>query len=83
MRKFTVNENDSGQRLDKFITKTTKGLPMSLLYKFIRKKRIKVNGRRAEEKQKLEAGDTIEMYIPDEFFESARQPMSTKKPIFR
>ena len=68
MRSFTVNENDSGQRLDKFITKTTKGLPMSLMYKFIRKKRIKVNGKRAEEKQKLEAGDLIEMYIPDEFF---------------
>ena len=79
MRKFTVNENDSGQRLDKFITKTTKGLPMSLLYKYIRKKRVKVNGRRAEEKQKLEAGDTIEMYIPDEFFEECAAADEYKK----
>ena len=53
MKTFTVNANDSGQRLDKFITKAVKGLPMSLMYKYIRKKRIKVNGRRAEEKQKL------------------------------
>ncbi len=68
MKTFNVNENDSGQRLDKFITKAVKGLPMSLMYKYIRKKRIKVNGKRAEEKQKLEAGDVIEMYIPDEFF---------------
>lgn len=68
MKTFTVNTNDSGQRLDKFITKAVKGLPMSLMYKYIRKKRIKVNGKRAEEKQKLEAGDVIEMYIPDEFF---------------
>lgn len=68
MKTFTVNANDSGQRLDKFITKAVKGLPMSLMYKYIRKKRIKVNGRRAEEKQKLEVGDVIEMYIPDEFF---------------
>lgn len=68
MKSFTVNANDSGQRLDKFITKAVKGLPMSLMYKYIRKKRIKVNGKRAEEKQKLELGDVIEMYIPDEFF---------------
>ena len=68
MKTFTVNANDSGQRLDKFITKAVKGLPMSLMYKYIRKKRIKVNGKRAEEKQKLELGDVIEMYIPDEFF---------------
>lgn len=68
MKTFTVNTNDSGQRLDKFITKAVKGLPMSLMYKYIRKKRIKVNGKRAEERQKLEVGDVIEMYIPDEFF---------------
>lgn len=68
MKTFTVNANDSGQRLDKFISKAVKGLPMSLMYKYIRKKRIKVNGKRAEEKQKLEVGDVIEMYIPDEFF---------------
>jgi len=69
MREFTINSNDSGQRLDKFVSKTVWGLPLSLMYKFIRKKRIKVNGRRAEEKQMLEVGDVVEMYIPDEFFE--------------
>ncbi len=68
MKSFVIKENDSGQRLDKFITKSVKGLPLSLMYKYIRKKRIKVNGKRAEEKQKLEVGDLVEMYIPDEFF---------------
>lgn len=69
MREFTINSNDSGQRLDKFVLKTVWGLPLSLMYKFIRKKRIKVNGKRAEEKQMLSVGDTVQMYIPDEFFE--------------
>jgi len=69
MRSFTVNENDSGQRLDKFITKTVRGLPASLMYKYIRTKRIKVNRKRAEQKQMLAVGDVVEMYIPDEFFE--------------
>lgn len=70
MREFTVNSNDSGQRLDKFVLKTVWGLPLSLMYKYIRKKRIKVNGKRAEEKQILSVGDVVEMYIPDEFFEN-------------
>ena len=70
MRSFTINQNDGGQRLDKFITKTVRGLPVSLMYKYIRTKRIKVNGKRAEQKQMLAAGDLVEMYIPDEFFEA-------------
>ncbi len=70
MREFIINSNDSGQRLDKFVLKTVWGLPLSLMYKFIRKKRIKVNGKRAEEKQMLQVGDVVEMYIPDEFFEN-------------
>ena len=71
MRKFTVNNNDSGQRLDKFVTKATEGMPKSLLYKFIRTKRIKLNGDRAHENDILSVGDVIEMYIPDEFFGGA------------
>lgn len=68
MHSFTINRNDSGQRLDKFVLKATRALPLSLMYKYIRTKRIKVNGRRAEQKQMLAAGDLVEMYIPDEFF---------------
>lgn len=67
MQKFTLNKNDGGQRLDKFLSKSLKGIPMSLLYKYIRKKRVKVNGKRAKENQILSAGDIIELYIPDEF----------------
>lgn len=71
MRSFTCNTNDAGQRLDKFITKTVRGLPQSLLYKYIRKKRIKINGNRAHENDILSVGDVVEMYIPDEFFDGA------------
>lgn len=67
MQKFILNKNDAGQRLDKFLSKSLKGIPLSLLYKYIRKKRVKVNGKRAKENQMLEAGDIIELYIPDEF----------------
>lgn len=68
MKQFIINENDANQRLDKFITKTAPLLPKSLLYKYIRLKRIKVNRKRAEINTKLNIGDTVDMYINDEFF---------------
>ena len=96
MRSFTCNTNDAGQRLDKFITKTVRGLPQSLLYKYIRKKRIKVNGSRAHENDILSVGDVVEMYIPDEFFDgmpdagkasgkasAAHTPSATDTPLSR
>ncbi len=69
MRKFIINKNDANQRLDKFISKAVPLLPMSLLYKYIRKKRIKVGGKKAELSYRLCEGDIIELYINDEFFE--------------
>ena len=74
MKRFVINENDAGQRLDKFVTKATAGMPSSLLYKYIRKKRIKVNGRRCEASDRLSPGDVVEMYVPDEFFEKESSP---------
>ncbi len=68
MKSFTVQKNDAGQRLDKFITKAVPLLPQSLLYKYIRLKRIKVNGKRAEISTRLMQNDVVDMYINDEFF---------------
>ena len=68
MKTFTISKNDSGQRLDKFISKAVPALPKSLMYKYIRTKRIKVNSKRAEISTKLNEGDVVDMYINDEFF---------------
>lgn len=68
MRELVIGPNDAGQRLDKFITKTL-DLPMSLLYKSIRLKKIKVNRKRAENNTILAVGDTIQCFLADEFFE--------------
>ncbi len=69
MKKFIINKNDSGQRLDKFLSKAVPLLPKSLLNKYIRLKRIKINGKRTEFNYKLEEKDILELYINDEFFE--------------
>ncbi len=70
MRSFTAGENDAGQRADKFLSKAVPLLPKNLMYRYIRQKRIKINGRRCEISQKIQVGDVIDMYINDEFFES-------------
>lgn len=68
MKSFEIKQNDANQRLDKFIRKSLPNLPQSLMYKYIRLKRIKVNGKRAEISTMLKVGDKIDMYINDEFF---------------
>lgn len=71
IKSFTITKNDADQRLDKFITKSVPNLPKSLMYKYIRLKRIKVNSKRAEISTRLRVGDTVDMYINDEFFEKS------------
>ena len=68
MRTFIIAHNDAGQRLDKFLTKAVKALPKSLLYKFIRTKKIKVNRKSADIGYMLCEGDSVELFISDEFF---------------
>ncbi len=79
MKELTVGKNDAGQRLDRFIGKTVPLLPESLLQKYIRLKRIKVNGKGAKRDTRIEAGDLIQLYINDEFFEKPREENSYLK----
>ena len=73
MKEFIINRNDSGQRLDKFVLKAVPRLPQSMMYKAIRNKRIKINGKRAEISSRLCEGDTVQMYLNDEFFDSVTE----------
>ena len=57
MKSITIEKNDAGQRLDKFLTKTLPHLPQSMMYKYIRTKRIKRNGKRCTISDRLEPGN--------------------------
>lgn len=82
MREFTINKNDSGQRVDKFLQKAVPRLPKSLMYKYIRMKRIKLNGARCEISTRLNEGDIMQLYINDEFFgETAQKDFLAAPPI--
>lgn len=45
MKEFTIKKNDAGQRLDRWLGKTLPLLPAPLAQKYIRLKRVKVNGK--------------------------------------
>ena len=73
MKEFTIGKNDAGQRLDRFLAKAVPLLPASLAQKYIRIKRIKLNGGRAERDTRLQDGDLLQLYINDEFFDKPRE----------
>jgi 23S rRNA pseudouridine955/2504/2580 synthase len=73
MKEITIGKNDAGQRLDRFLDKAVPLLPASLAQKYIRIKRIKCNGSRAERDQRLKEGDMLQLYINDEFFDKPRE----------
>lgn len=73
MKEITIGQNDAGQRLDRFLGKAVPLLPASLAQKYIRIKRIKCNGARAERDTRLKAGDVLQLYINDEFFDKPRE----------
>lgn len=73
MQEFIITKNDSGQRLNKFLEKAVPLLPGGLMHKYIRLKRIKVNGKRTEFSYRLGEGDVLQLYINDEFFEKAEE----------
>ena len=73
MKELTIGKNDAGQRLDRFVSKSLPLLPSALLQKYIRLKRIKVNGARAQRDQRLQEGDVLQLYINDEFFDQPKE----------
>ena len=79
MKEFTIGRNDAGQRLDRFVSKAAPLIPESLLQKTLRKKDIKINGRPAKGEARLAEGDTVRIYLPDEFFEAPREENAWRK----
>ena len=73
MKEITIGANDAGQRLDRFLAKAVPLLPASLAQKYIRLKRIKLDGKRAERDTRLQEGNVLQLYINDEFFDKPRE----------
>ena len=73
MRSFTITAGDGGVRLNRYLLRVAPALPASLMYKYLREKKIKLNKKRCEASTRLAEGDLLELYIPDSFFEETRR----------
>lgn len=59
--KIEIGANEAGQRIDKFVRKWLKDIPLSAIYKSFRVGDIKVNGKKIKEKYTLAEGDLVEV----------------------
>lgn len=86
MREYQIGEKEAGQTLLKFLQKYLPLAPSSFFYKMLRKKNIKYNKQKAEGKEKLKTGDTIQFYLSDETLNNFQRrvlikPLPIGKPL--
>lgn len=65
MNSFMIESKDSGQRLDKYVSRILSAAPKSFIYKSLRNKDIRLNGKKAEGNEILTTGDTVLFRFPD------------------
>ncbi len=75
MYQLIIGENDAGRRADRFLARAFPHWPLSLIAKALRTKKIKRNNARLEGSDRLEAGDVLTFYLPDDLF----TPVEEKK----
>ena len=81
MKELHINENDGGQRLDRFLSKLMPHMPKSMLYKGMRKNCVRLNGRHVKDGSVfISEGDVLTLYFKDEFFEKHDPGFKYVKP---
>lgn len=70
MKKLIVNEKYDGKKLNKFLQDNIENLSSNLLYKTLRKKDIKINGKRVSENVLIHLGDEVLVYISDDLLDN-------------
>ncbi len=66
MQKITITDREAGQRFDRYLRKYLNLAPSSFIYKMLRKKNIKLNGKKADGRERLEPGDQIVLFLADD-----------------
>lgn len=73
MQKIEVKVKDDGKKLTTFLTGVYPELKIGTVRKALRKKDIKVNGKRIGQELAIRSGDVIEMYISDELLYGTKE----------
>lgn len=74
-----IGTNEAGQRLDKFLRKLLTDVPLSAIFKALRKGDIRVNGKKQKENYALQLNDIIEIKYLKSNQEAKKQEIKFKK----
>jgi 23S rRNA pseudouridine955/2504/2580 synthase len=76
-----VSEDAAGQRLDKFLRRVLPTVPASHLFKLLRTRQVRVNGKRVQGDVLLKAGDQILIRGDPETLLAPREALPAKPPL--
>lgn len=79
MREIHVTSKEEGQRFDKLLGKYLNQAPKSFLYKMLRKKNIKLNGKKASGNEKLKDGDCVQIYLSEDTIANFRKEVKVQE----
>lgn len=82
MIKIIVDDSNKGQRLNKFCKRILVTAPDSFIYKMLRKKNIKLNGKKAAGDEIVNAGDEVDFFLSDATFKSFSEAEIDDKKVY-
>ena len=74
MIELTVSADAAGQRLDKYVRRALKDVPLSHVYKMFRTRKVKVNDGRGRPEQVLAEGDRVRIFGDEERLLARAEP---------
>lgn len=72
MQKIIIEPAIEGGRFDKFLNRHLPNAGSSFIYKMLRKKNITLNGKKADGKEIIKAGDSVEMFFSEDTYNKFR-----------
>ena len=79
MKSIIIEQNDAEQRLDKFLKKLFVNASMSLIYKLNRKWNIKINKKKKPNDYKLQVGEEMKIFVPDDEYKKLTKSQKTRE----
>ena len=79
MREYTISEKEEGLTLYKYASRVLRKAQGGLIYKFLRNKNIELNGKKADSRRVLSAGDKVAFFLSDETFEKLHGSVFAEK----
>jgi 23S rRNA pseudouridine955/2504/2580 synthase len=82
MPTITVDENGAGQRLDRYLRKVLYQMPTGHIYKLLRTRKVRINGKRARSEQLLELGDEVLIHMDIDQFRADTKRTKKKSLVW-